>query len=301
MTIPPLAEFDGKGRPAVGPDAHQQCLGILACGGSMPAAVCEAAIAQGRRVHVVALEGITDPAVERFPHDWVRLGQLQRLLNVLRRAGCKDLVLIGSMSRPNLRKVGFDAGFLWHARTILGLTRGGDDSVLSRVVRFFEDQGFRVRGAHEIAPVLLAPEGLLGGVAPDGEACGDIACGLALLAALAPFDVGQSVVVARGHVLAIEAAEGTDAMLERCRAVGRWGGGKRAGVLVKAPKRGQELRVDMPVVGPRTVELAALAGLTGIAVAAGQVMIAEQAAMIDFADRNDLFVIGAGPAASAVA
>jgi DUF1009 family protein len=265
----------------------------------MPVAVCEAAVAQGRRVHVVALEGITDPDVARFPHDWVRLGQLHGLLSALRRAECEDLVLIGSMRRPNLRKVGFDSGFLWHARTILNLMRGGDDSVLSRVVRFFEDQGFRVRGAHEIAPALLAPEGLLGGVAPDQEAQADIARGFALLAALAPFDVGQSAVVARGHVLAIEAAEGTDAMLERCATLRRSGGGKRRGVLVKAPKHGQELRVDMPVIGPRTVELAALAGLTGIAVAAGQVMIAEQAAMIGLADRNDLFVIGAGPAASA--
>ncbi len=278
--------------------AHQQCLGVLACGGAMPLAVCEAAIAQGRQVHVVALQGVTDPAIARFPHDWVRLGQVGKLLQSLRRAGCQDLVLIGALRRPNLRKIGFDRGFLWHARTILGLTRGGDDSVLRRVVRFFEAEGFRVRGAHEIVPSLTAPEGVLGCLAPEKEAETDIARGLAVLGALAPFDVGQSVVVARCHVLGVEAAEGTDAMLERCARVRQWGGRGRSGVLVKAPKRGQELRIDMPVIGARTVELAALAGLTGIAVAAGQVMIAEQADMIDLADRHGLFVIGVSPAAS---
>ncbi len=170
--------------------------------------------------------------------------------------------------------------------------------MLTRVAGFFERQGFRVRGAHEIVPSLLAPPGVLGRAGPDKEASGDIARGFALLDALAPFDVGQAVVVARGHVLAVEAAEGTDAMLQRCAGLRQWGGSGRTGVLVKTPKRGQELRLDMPVVGPTTLELAAAAGLAGVAVAAGQVMIAEQAAMIDLADRHGLFVIGAPAAAS---
>ena len=109
---------------------------------------------------------------------------------------------------------------------------------------------------------------------------------------LGPFDVGQAVVIARGHVLAIEAAEGTDEMLKRCGALRQWGGHKRSGVLVKAPKPGQELRVDMPVIGPRTVELAAAAGLAGIAVGQGKVMIADQADMVSLADRHHIFVTG---------
>jgi UDP-2,3-diacylglucosamine hydrolase len=272
---------------------QQQCLGVLACGGTLPLVLCEKAVADGRRVHVVAVRGQADPALSRFPHDWVRLGQLGHLLSALRKAGCDELVIIGSLRRPDIWKSGLDLGFFRHLPTILSLTRDGDDSMLKRVVRFFEGQGFRVRGAHEIVPSLRAPEGALGGVGPDADGLSDTARGLALLSAMAPFDVGQSVVVGRGHVIAVEAAEGTDAMLRRCGELKQWGGRRRTGVLIKAPKRGQEMRVDMPVIGARTVELAANAGLAGIAVAAGQVMIAEQAEMIELADRHGLFVYGA--------
>jgi DUF1009 family protein len=278
--------------PAARPDGLPSRIGVLAAGGSIPGAVCEAAVAQGIDVHVVALKGQADPGLSRFPHRWVRLGQVGHLIGALREAKCRDIVIVGSLRRPDLWKTGVDFGLFRHLPTILTLTRGGDDTVLKRVVRFFEAQGFRVRGAHEIAPTLLAPSGALGGIAPSPEDEQDIAHALGLLSALAPFDVGQAVVIARGHVLAIEAAEGTDEMLKRCGALRQWGGRKRAGVLVKAPKFGQELRVDMPVIGPRTVELAAAAGLAGIAVGQGKVMIADHADMVSLADSNHIFVTG---------
>jgi DUF1009 family protein len=283
-------------RPAAGGgeslDLLPSRIGVVAAGGSIPGAVCEAARAKGIDVHVVALKGQAEPELSRFPHRWVRLGQVGHLLGALREAKCRDVVIVGSLRRPDLWKIGVDFGLIRHLPTIVGLTRGGDDTVLKRVVRFFEAQGFRVRGAHEIAPTLLAPGGRFGGVAASPEDERDIARGLALLAALGPFDVGQAVVIARGHVLAIEAAEGTDEMLKRCGALRQWGGHKRSGVLVKAPKSGQELRVDMPVIGPRTVELAAAAGLAGIAVGQGKVMIADQADMVSLADRYHIFVTG---------
>lgn len=274
------------------PDALPSRIGVVAAGGSIPGAVCEAALAQGIDVHVVALKGQAEAALSRFPHRLVRLGQVGHLLGALRDAKCRDIVIVGSLRRPDLWKTGVDFGLIRHLPTILSLTRGGDDTVLKRVVRFFEAQGFRVRGAHEIAPTLLAPRGAFGGIAPSPEDEQDIAHALALLGALGPFDVGQAVVIARGHVLAIEAAEGTDEMLKRCGALRQWGGHKRSGVLVKAPKPGQELRVDMPVIGPRTVELAAAAGLAGIAVGQGKVMIADQADMVCLADRHHIFVTG---------
>ena len=267
-------------------------LGVVAAAGSIPIAVCEAARAQGVEVFVVALRGQADPAISRFPHRWVRLGEVGGLLGALKGAKCQDLVIVGSLRRPDLRRIGVDFGFVWHLPTILGLTRGGDDTILKRIVRFFEGQGFRVHGAHEIAPALLAPVGPCGKHRPNEEHQRDIARGLAVLDALGSFDVGQAAVVARGHILAVEAAEGTDEMLKRCGPLRQWGGRGRAGVLVKAPKPGQELRIDMPVIGPRTVELAAEAGLAGIAVMSGQVMIADQAEMVSLADRNELFVTG---------
>jgi DUF1009 family protein len=267
-------------------------LGILAASGSIPVAVCEAAAAKGIEVFVVALKGQASQEITRFPHRWVRLGEIGGLLNALRDAKCRDIVIVGGLKRPDIWRAGMDFGFIWHLPTILSLTRGGDDTLLQRVVRFFETQGFGVRGAHEIAPALLAPSGPCGVHKPKDEHQGDIARGLAVLDALGPFDVGQSVVVERGHILAVEAAEGTDEMLKRCAGLHQWGRHGRAGVLIKAPKVGQELRVDMPVIGPRTIENAANAGLAGIAVASGEVMIADQAEMISLADRNEIFVTG---------
>jgi DUF1009 family protein len=273
-------------------------LGVLAASGSIPIAVCDAAEAKGIEVFAVAIRGQADQEITRFPHRWVRLGEVGGLINALREAKCRDVVIVGALKRPDLWRVGMDFGFIWHLPTILSLTRGGDDTVLKRVVRFFEGQGFIVRGAHEIAPSLLAPNGACGALRPKEEHEADISRGLALLDALGPFDVGQSVVVARGQVLAIEAAEGTDEMLKRCAGLHQWGRRGRSGVLIKAPKAGQELRVDMPVIGPRTVEHAAAAGLAGIAVMSGQVMIADQAEAISLADHKEIFVAGIGRANS---
>lgn len=267
-------------------------LGIVAAAGSIPIAVCEAALTQGIDVFVVGVKGQADAAIERFPHRWVRLGEVGHLLSALRGAECSDVVIVGAVKRPDLWRIGVDFGLIRHLPTILSLTRGGDDAILRRIVQFFEGQGFTVRGAHEIAPSILAPSGPCGLYEPDETHLQDIALGLAVLDALGRFDVGQTVVVARGHVLAIEGAEGTDEMLRRCKALRQWGREGRAGVVVKAPKPGQELRVDMPAVGPRTVEIAAESGLAGIAVVSGEVMIADQVETVRLADQHALFVTG---------
>lgn len=272
-------------------------LGVVAAGGSIPIAVCEAALSKGTDVYVVALKGQASPDISRFPHRWVRIGEVGGLIRALRDAKCQDVVIVGALERPDLWRIGMDFGFIRHLPTILSLTRGGDDTILKRVVRFFEKQGFTVRGAHEIAPRLLAPPGPYGAFAPNEEHERDIARGVALLDTLAPFDVGQAAVIARGHVLAIEAAEGTDKMLMRCATLGRqWGQRGRSGVLVKVPKVGQELRVDMPVIGPHTVERSAESGLAGIAVMSGKVMIADQAETVRLADRYKIFITGISPA-----
>jgi DUF1009 family protein len=267
-------------------------LGVIAEAGAIPIAVCEAAQAKGIEVFVAALRGQAGPDIERFPHRWIRIGELGGMIGALKKAGCEEIVIVGALRRPNIWRAGMDFGFIRHLPTILSLTRGGDDTILKRVVRFFEAQGFTVRGAHEFAPSLLAPAGPCGAHGATEAQLADIRHGLALLDALAPFDVGQGVVVSHHQILAVEAAEGTDGMLKRCGGLHQWGRKGRSGVLVKAPKAGQELRVDMPVIGPRTVENAAAAGLAGIAVMSGQVMIADQAETISLADRHGIFLMG---------
>jgi UDP-2,3-diacylglucosamine hydrolase len=267
-------------------------LGIVAGGGVLPIAVAETAALQGRPVFIVAFDGAADLAVTRFPHVWVRWGQVGKMLRALKAEGCRDLVIVGGVRRPNLLRIRPDWGLVRNLPFMVGLTSGGDDNVLTRVVRFFEGHGFAVRGAHEIAPHLLAPVGPLGGLKPGARDLGDIALGFKVTKALGALDVGQAAVVARGYVLAVEAAEGTDAMLRRCRDLRQWGGAGRSGVLVKRPKPGQEMRVDVPAIGPRTVQLAAEAGLAGLAVASGRVLLADADELVAEAERRHLFIAG---------
>lgn len=268
-------------------------LAIIAGGGTLPIALATAAAAQGRAVHVLGIRGEADAKISRFPHTWLKWGEVGKLFATLEELGCRDLVIIGSVSRPDLANVRFDFGAIKNLPFLLGLGVGGDDQVLSSVVRFLEGKGYRVYGAGEVAPELLAAEGNLGAKAPSPDDRADIETGFRVVSALGRLDVGQAAVVVKGRVLAVEAAEGTDAMLARCAEL-RKGGRRRglAGVLVKAPKPGQEERVDLPTIGPDTVELAAQAGLAGIAVAAGRVLIADRDATIAAAGQHGLFLVG---------
>ncbi len=270
----------------------QPPLGVIAGGGSLPLAVAEAAAKSGRALHVLAFQGNSDAGLKAFPHTMMRWGEIGKIFRTLHRHGCRDVVLVGSLKRPQLFEIRPDQGFFYNLPAILKLMQGGDDSVLSRVVRLFESKGYHVVGAHDIAPDLVAPLGALGRLQPSAKDLADISLGLKVVRALGALDVGQAAAVSRGYVLAVEAAEGTDEMLRRCARLHQWGLKSASGVLVKCPKPGQELRVDMPAIGPNTVELAAAAGLRGIAVAAGRVLIANPQLMLETAESLRLFVVG---------
>jgi len=241
-----------------------------------------------------AIRGWADPKrIVDYPHYWAAVGQFGAFCRLARGEGCRDVVFIGSMVRPAIWQIRPDFKTLRLLPRIFGIFRGGDDHLLKGVAAIFEEHGFRLVGAHAVAPEILMPEGTLGRERPTERDNADIAKGLAFLTAASPFDVGQAVVVADARVLAIEAAEGTDSLLERIaqlRQTGRIASGR--GVLVKAAKRNQDRRLDLPSIGPQTVEGAARAGLAGIAVVAGSTVVAEPAQIGAVADRAGLFVLG---------
>ena len=261
-------------------------IGILAGGGRLPLMIAESVTARGQQVHIVAIEGEADPEIARFPHTWVNWGQIGRMVATLHEQGAAELVIAGAVTRPDLWRIRPDAGFFTSLPQIVSLLAGGDDSVLSRVVRFFEGKGLCVRGVHEVAPDLLADLGRLGAVDLWQQDRADAELGFAVRQALGAVDAGQAVVVAQGSVLAIEGAEGTDAMLSRVAAITSRSapGAARRGVLAKGPKPGQELRVDMPAVGPRTIAGAAAAGLASVVVEAGAVLVLDRDEAIRVAD-----------------
>ena len=273
-------------------------IGLIAAGGAMPFAVADSLVARGINPIVFALRGACDPVkVERFRHHWIHLGQVGRASKLFRSEGCRDLVFIGSLVRPALSEIRLDFGTLRVIGEVLASFRGGDDHLLSGIGRILERDGFRMMGIKDVAPDLLMPEGCLTRTAPDAQAAADIARGREVLRALGPFDIGQAAVVIDGHVVGIEDVGGTDELLNRIsqlRAQGRIRSPAQRGVLVKAPKSGQDLRFDLPTVGPRTVAGAASAKLAGIAVAAGNAIIAEPQGMIEAADAAGLFVTGMG-------
>lgn len=271
-------------------------LAIICGGGNLPLAVADAVSRSGRRIVLFALRGWADPsAIARHPHHWARLGQFGRFCRLARMENCRDVVFIGSLLRPSLAQLRPDWPTLRLLPRITALFRGGDDHLLTGVAQIFEEQGFRLLGAHEVAPEILIPEGALGRHRPTDGDYDDIEWGLALIAALGRFDVGQSVVVTERRVLAVEAAEGTDGMLARVadlRRAGRIAGTGHMGVLVKATKPTQDRRLDLPSVGESTVAAAAAAGLSGIAVEARGAITDDLSQMIRAADAAGLFVVG---------
>jgi DUF1009 family protein len=271
-------------------------LAIFCAGGNLPFEVADAARRTGRQVFLYALRGFADATkVQDYPHQWGSLGQFGRFYRFARNRGCKDVVFIGTLTRPSFWRVWPDLKALRLLPRMLAAFRGGDNHLLSAIARMVEEHGFRMLGAHEIAPEILMQEGPIGRATACERDSVDIACGLALLRSIGAFDVGQAVVVADSRVLAVEAAEGTDRMLAHLTDLRRSGAVKwptGTGVLVKAPKAGQDRRIDLPSIGPRTVEMAHMAGLAGVAVVARETVIAEPQAVAEIADRTNLFVIG---------
>jgi DUF1009 family protein len=271
-------------------------LAIICGGGAIPIAVAQAVERGGRRVVLFPVRGWADPdVVEKYPHHWIAVVQAGTFTKHARAEGCRDVILLGAAVRPPFWSLRLDWMTLRLLPGVYRAYRGGDDHLLSGIARMFEEHGFRIVGAHEVAPEIMIPSGKIGQLAPSPRDTSDIARGLGLLRAIGPFDVGQAVVVANNQVLMVEGIDGTDNMLARIaelRALGRIPTAKGVGVLVKAPKPAQDRRLDMPAIGPKTVEAVARAGLAGIAVVAGSTIIAEAAEVARAADAAGLFVHG---------
>jgi UDP-2,3-diacylglucosamine hydrolase len=259
----------------------------------MPFAVADSLKRRGVAPVLFALRGACDPdRVGRFRHHWISVGQLGRATKLFRSEGCRDLIFIGTLLRPALSEVRLDWGTIRVLGRVFAAFRGGDDHLLSGIGRILEQDGFRMVGIRDVAPDILMPEGNIARAVPDDAAVADIAKGREVLGALGPFDIGQAVVVIDGHVVAVEDIDGLLARVARLREAGRIRAQSGRGVLVKAPKSGQDLRFDLPAVGAKTIEGVAGAGLGGIAVIAGNTLAADSQAMIEAADRAGLFIQG---------
>jgi DUF1009 family protein len=272
---------------------------IVCGGGRFPAALVGSLQRQGRPFFLFLLRGFADPSLARHPHQWIGLGSLGAFLKRAKSEHCREVVIIGNVVRPRISQLRLDLGGLLALPGFIRHYFGGDNRVLTGLANLLTVEGFTLRGAHEIAPELVMPEGSAGSLQPNISDRKDIEFAFAMLRALSPFDVGQAAVVADQRVIAIEAVEGTRAMLARIaelRRSGRLDARARTGILVKSPKLGQERRLDMPAIGIETLEEAETAGLRGIAVEAGGTLVDDLAAFPERADRAGLFVVAVAPA-----
>ncbi len=268
---------------------QQGKVGILAGGGHLPARLAARLTEQGRAVFIAAFEGHADPdLLAGFNHQWTRLGHAQQTIDLLKQQNVGEVILIGSVGRPSIKELRGDARFM---KLILkaGMKAFRDDAALSIITAELEGEGFVVRGVNDYLSDHLAPAGQLGKRSPLAVSSRDIDRGREVLNSLSASDVGQAVVIQEGVVLGIEAIEGTDNLIQRCAALKRAGPGP---VLVKLCKQNQSRRVDLPTIGPQTVEYSRQAGFAGIAVQAGGCMLVDRDVLIQRADAAGLFICG---------
>lgn len=270
-------------------------LGIIAGGGDLPARLAQHAQSTGRNPYVLGVEGFaSSDLVDQYQGASAAIGEIGKQITLLKKAGCQDLVFAGIVRRPDFNKLRLDFKGVRTLPAIVAAAGKGDDALLRAVVNVFEDEGFNVIGADDVFGGLLAKPGALGKHAPSNEQMDDIRLALEVVRRLGELDIGQAAVVRQGVVLAVEAQEGTDAMLARCETMPPLDK-QPAGVLVKAPKPIQERRIDLPTIGPQTIERLLAAKLAGVAVEADGALIVDREEVVRLADEAGLFVFGIDP------
>lgn len=269
---------------------HASPLGIIAGSGSLPRQLILRCAEEGRAAFIVAIEGETDTTtVENIPHIWARLGAVGHAIESMRQANVHDVVFAGKIGRPKLSSLKPDAlGARLMAKLGMSLF-GGDSAIFKTIISFFEAEGFRILGINDIMQGMVTPKGAIGRHLPGQKAMEDINHGIRIAHTIGALDIGQAVIIKHSLVLGVEAAEGTDALIERCAALAGEGEG---GVLVKACKPIQEERVDLPTIGKHTIEKVHRAGFSGIAIEAGHSLLADRNETIKLADALGIFIFG---------
>lgn len=271
-------------------------LGIIAGGGSLPFYVAQAARTVGENPFIIAIRSEADQDWSGFDSQMISIGDFASIKRQIDACKLDRMIMAGSVKRrPQIMEVRPTFNTLLKVPSVIrDLLSGGDDKLLRSVISLIEAQGCKIIGAHEVVPNLLAENGPLGRIGAKDADHADIKAAIAAARQLGALDIGQGAVAVGGRVIALEGLEGTDMMLKRVaklRSDNRLPNGKK-GVLVKLCKPSQDMRADLPTIGPQTVENAAAAGLAGIVVEAGRSFIVQRSETIAEADRANMFVLG---------
>lgn len=264
-------------------------LGIIAGKGALPRLIARDRAAQNKPTLIIDFQGIEVDWADEFDRYTARFEQPEALFEALRNAGCGSVVMAGAMQRPALDPAQFDQTFAGIAPLLMEALRAGDDAALKVVLEMFEAAGFGVIGAQDALASLSLEPGCPTIAQPTDYDRADAERALEILAVTGPLDVGQGAVVAGGLCLGLETLQGTSALLDFVKATDSALRPAR-GLLVKAPKSQQDQRVDLPSIGPDTMDQLAAAHLSGVVIQAGAALVIDQEEVIRRADKHGLFV-----------
>ncbi len=263
-----------------------QTLGIIAGNGLLPISLVDTFIKQGGQCYIAALEGEANPILyKNFNHRFFKIGMVGSIIEYFREYAVRDLVIAGGINRPNLRSIKVDLVGSQLIARILKQKFLGDDKVLSIIINFLEEKGFKIISSYQI---LNANNNIITKRTPSESDLIDIELGVKLLDNIGDIDVGQSIIVEGGYIIGIEAAEGTDNLIKRCANLRKNIAGA---VLVKMMKKGQDNRVDLPTIGPETINNLANYGYNGLAIEKDKVIIIDPEGTRALADKYGLFII----------
>ncbi len=264
-------------------------LGIIAGNGDLPKLIAEEKRRGSEPPFVVQFKGLEVDWSSEHDHFTARFEHPEKLFEALTEAGCKQVAMAGGMQRPELNPSSFDPTFSAIMPKLTKAMSQGDDAALKVVLEMFETAGFEVVAPHDALSDLLLDEGCVTLAQPTDYDVDDTARALAILATTGPLDIGQGCVVAGGLCLGIETLQGTAALLEFVAQTDPALRPER-GLLMKAPKPGQERRVDLPAIGPDTMDQLARARLSGIVIPAKSVLVINRPEVFARADKLGLFI-----------
>ncbi len=266
-------------------------LGIIAGKGMLPESLIRHCIAEGREYFILAIEGETPPELlQNHPHGWVRLAAVGAAIKMLHKNNVTELTLAGRINRPSFSSLMPDMKGAKLLVRIASRRIGGDDAVLSALVEFLENEGFKVTGAQDILQNLLAEKGIWGSHAPTEADMVCIEQGLTIARGIGKLDIGQALVIQDNYVLGVEAAEGTDGLIKRINPYIK--PDAPPAILIKVSKPGQETRADLPAIGIDTIINCHVSGIKGIAAEAGGCIVLDRPTLIARADECGIFLIG---------
>ena len=266
-------------------------VGLIAGDGSFPLEVAKSISQKNKEIFIIAIKGSASKDIERYPHLWIRIGQIGKAIRALKENNCKELILIGGVKKPNIWLLNPDFGALKLFFKLIVLPIKGDASILKTLLNFLEkDNKFKVVGAEKYISYLLMSKGLIAGEKINEQANIDIDIAVENCKNIGSKDIGQACVVVNGQIIASEDSSGTDKMLRGI--ISKEIRFHNEGVLVKLAKPIQDRRVDLPAIGMQTIKLAKEIGLCGIAIEEKSSFISNKERVLKFANKNNIFIFG---------